>query len=232
MQNYENAESANLLKFNAGNTTQFATITVRLEAIDPNQYVVLDKNATGDFAAKKASAEKGKVANTNDYATVFDLQTYQALLLKNFVELPENATANNIAGFNPPGMENINDASFLAGKTYSQIKTILANLGISIEFNAPQNNGTSQWVDQSAIQGLNQKNELFMRFRVTDIAGANLTQLAATFKIKTAANPNGILDNNNNFATEQIKLKVDLPILITVNSADLNQEKLKLKGNT
>ena len=232
MQSYENAESANLLKFNAGNTTQFATITVRLEAIDPKQYVVLDKNATGDFAAKKASAEKGKVANTNDYATVFDLQAYQALLLKKFVELPENATANNIAGFNPPGMESINDGSFLAGKTYSEIKTILANLGISIEFNAPQNNGTSQWVDQSAIQGLNQKNELFMRFRVTDIAGANLTQLAATFKIKTAANPNGILDNNNNFATEQIKLKVDLPILITVNSADLNQEKLKLKGNT
>ena len=157
MRNYQDPETANLIKFNAAGSSQFATISVRLSAIDSNQYVVLDKDTQGDLAAQKLSAQKGKVVNTESYITFLDLEAYEQILIQNFVQLPENATVNNIAGFNPPGMEKINENVFLAGKTYIEIKKILANLGITIQFSAPKNNALDQWVEQEAIQDLNSK---------------------------------------------------------------------------
>ena len=227
-------ETAGLLKFNAGGTSQFATITVRLQAINSNEYVVLDKTGA-NFDAKKALAEKGRSANTDQYQTVFDLEPYENVLLNQFVILPEGANTNNISGFNPPGMELINGTNFLAGKSFEQIKKILEKLGLVLEYQAPDQN-QNQWVKQDEIKRLNNKNELLMRFRinqdVTKVTPNELMILANTFKLKTAANVTGDLNVNNDYATDPIKLKVSLPILIQVDKNDLNKPNLKLRGNT
>ena len=238
MINYKNDKSnptAGLLKFNSAGSTQFATIFVRLQAIDENQYVVIDKNGGTTFDDKKASADSGVIVSTDNYATIFELQSYEKILLEEFVNLPEGATSSNISGFNPPGMEKSNENNFLAGKSFSQIKVILEKLGLIIEYKAPGQNN-DQWVSQEQIQSLNDKNELLMRFRVNNnanrIANNQLALFAKSFKLKTKSNPTGELDVANDYATEAIKLKINLPILIQVDSNDLVQEKLKLKGNT
>ena len=229
-----NSDTAGLIKFNAGGSTQFAAITVRLQAINSNEFVVLDKVGT-DFNAKKASAEKGRQAKTDQYETVFDLQAYEQVLLNQFIDLPKGATTDNVAGFNPSGMENQPNNVFLGGKTYAEIKTILERLGVVLEFKAPDQNG-NQWVKQEQIQALNSKNELLMRFRInkdaTKIAPNQLATFANSFKLKTTSNTSGDLDVNKDYATDAIKLKVNLPILIQVNKTDLNTQNLKLQGNT
>ena len=228
-------DTAGLLKFNAGGSTQFVTITARLQAINPNEYVVLDKDGGTDFAAKKASADQGRSINTDQYVTIFDLQEYENVLLNQFVTLPNGANTNNISGFNPPGMESVQSNNFLAGKNFIEIKTLLEKLGLIIEYQAPDKNN-NLWVSQNQISQLNDKNELLMRFRINTsanrIAANQLTIFANSFRLQTKTNPTGNLIADKDYATDPIKLKINLPILITVNRNDLIQEQLKLMGNT
>ena len=75
-----------------------------------------------------------------------------------------------------------------------------------------------------------------MRFRINTnanrIAANQLTIFANSFRLQTKTNPTGNLIVDKDYATDPIKLKINLPILITVNRNDLIQEQLKLMGNT
>ena len=230
MQNFAN-NHAGLLKFNGFGTTAFATIKARFATTD-NQFIVVDQDANDGLT----SAQNGKDVKTDQLTSPIDLKQFRTILETTFVTLNADSTQTDLKGFVPPGMENAAANTQFAGKTFDEMVQILATVGIIVEYLAPQPNQTENWVtDRSLIKRLNNQNELYLRFRLDpNVAGLNINQLAdwaQSFSITTKTNPE-TLKENNQYATERIKLKVDLPILITTNAQDLLTYNFEFTGNT
>ena len=226
-------DKGGLLKFNGFGTTKFATIKARFVAID-NQFVVVNQEAQNNGVI---SAANGQVIKTENLITPIDLRQLKTVLENNFVNLIPNSTQSDIKGFVPPGMENAaNDIQF-GGKTFDQIIELLNAIGLSVEYMAPQADGSENWVsDRKLIKKLNNRNELYLRFRIAqNTAGLNQRQLnewARTFQIKTQNDTPDNLDQSNEYATPRIKLKVNLPILIATDANLLTTYGFEIWGNT
>ena len=228
-----NNTTVGLLKFNKlGLTTAFATIKARFVSND-EKYLVIDKDLPNTEIQNGFSAVK--ILKTDKLQSLINLKSYVKILQEQFVILPITAPSGNISGFKPPAFPNRPNEQF-ANKTFDQISAYLEQIGIIIEFKAPDdNNGRNDWVLINQITTLNKKNELFIRFRVkTENFQDDVIKKgwADSFAILTTTDQPESLTNQNNFATNAIKLKIDLPILINVNKNELNQEQLKLRGNT
>ena len=230
-------ENLGLLKFSGAGTTAFATIKARFVSTDP-QYVVVDRDSPANNATQVAA--NGLVVKTDQLITPVDLRKYVEVLENQFIILPPGATNDNIGGFNPPSAP-ANGNNQFSGRDFAQISKALNLIGIKVEFFAPNSKiSKDQWVSIEKIVDLNDKNELFLRFRL-DETGINSGQLEiwkASFAISTKTLNDGwtwlpIDPNDQTIATKAIKLKVDLPILLNTNKAILkNQLQNKIKGTT
>ena len=237
IKNYQNA-TLGLLKFNVNSTTGFATIKARFVSND-QQFVVLDKTINNPDQALQ-TAQQGRNANTDKFVSLIDLQEYVNSLKNNFIQLPTGATQNNISGFKPPMLAGQKGDKLFAGYEYDEIAAALLTIGIKIEFYAPTKGAlpltNDQWVDINQIQTLNANNDLFMRFRLdeTKVNAAQLETWKNSFILSTnAAEDNWVVNADSAIATTPFKLKVDLPITLTTNKAELKVEfENEFKGNT
>ena len=238
IQDYQNA-TLGLLKFNVNSATEFATIKARFVSND-QQFVVLDKTINDPEQALQA-AQQGRNANTDKFVSPIDLQEYVSSLENNFIQLPTGATQNNISGFKPPMLAGQKGDKLFAGYEYDEIAAALLTIGIKIEFYAPTKGAlplaNDQWVDIGQIQALNANNDLFMRFRLdeTKVSAAQLETWKNSFILSTKTSEDNWIANANDpiIATTPFKLKVDLPITLTTNKAELKTEfENEFKGNT
>ena len=232
MNNFAN-KHAGLLKFNGFGTTVFATIKARFVS-DDSQFIVIDQDANNNG---EVSAQNGKTVKTDQLISPINLKEFRTILETTFVTLTPDSTQNDIKGFVPPGMETESLDIQFGGKSFDEISQLLNAIGLIVEYMAPQADGNENWVsDRKLIKQLNNRNELYLRFRIDPILNGldskNLAEWAKTFAIKTKTDTPEILDQTNQYATEKIKLKVNLPILITTNANLLKSYGFEIQGNT
>ena len=230
-QDYNN-QTLSLLKFSNSNNNLFK-IKARFISNNSN-YIVLDQNGvTNDQQIQKA--QDGYDLKTDDLVTLIDLIDYVDYLKNNDVILGAGSSTNSINGLRPPVMSGLSGSKFLAGQNFDHIKSVFNKLGIIIEFKAPGGATGDAWVsDLDLIKSLNRQNDLLMRFRIDMTNFANQTQKdqwAKSFLIKIKNGDSGLLTNASEYATEAIKLQVNLPIIIDVDAIN-NLTGFTFKGHT
>ena len=231
VQAYDN-ETLAIMKFGLAQNS-FFSIKARFVSNNEN-YIVLNKNAATNIDQIQ-SALNGYEVQTNDLITSIDLSNYVDVLTNTEVILGSGSSTNSINGILPPAMTGASGAGFLFGQDFSKIKTALNKAGIVVEFNAPDGSTGNTWVeDPNQITSLNRQNDLFIRFRIkmdNFLTTAEKEKWAKTFLIKTNSSDSGSLEQSKNYATNAIKLKVNLPIIINVD-ATANLTGFSFKGTT
>ena len=223
MQNFS-GDNLGLLKFNGAQSTTFATIKARFVADDP-LYVVVEQTSANDGIQ---AAANGLAVRTEKLITPVDLRKYVQILQDQFINLPPGASSDDIGGFEPPAAPETTNDQF-SNHSFAEISHALSLIGIQVEFLAPDSPTTNNnWVPINEIVALNNKNELFLRFRLdpSKIAANEIANWQTSFKISTKNLNDGwtwnqIVPNDQVVATAPIKLRVDLQILLTTDKAIL-----------
>ena len=203
-----------LIKFNFANISRFATIKVKMISNDLN-YVLFNQATNQPLSDKDI-----QVVDSSQIQTKFDFSKWFAIIRKADVILDQGSTTDDIKGIKLEVLGAGN--GFLNNWSFEEIEKVLNFMGIKLEFQAPGSKTGNAWVNRSLIKNLNHNNELYFRISLDQslVSANQLEQLAKTYQI-TGDQGKITFSAQNQYASNPIKVNVNLPIKITTKSSDL-----------
>ena len=200
-------QSASLGIVQLWNGTKGSKIQAIFESADPNN-IILRTVSNPNSPTDPSAADLQNIVKTNNIFTKIDLINYV-----NFLESDDHKTdvdvdpaqVGAIKSFTPKTMTGAPGSGFLAGKTYDQIATRLAELGVTIEFT--KDPASNVWGAKDTIKSYDiQKNALFMALTIN------------SSNVKVQLRNNLLIELNQSNKTNPIKLPLAVPKYIVINN--------------